>query len=89
SPSEATTDDVEISSPCEIAQGDALPPQQAEGGSGRQSPINDGAVIVGASRRNEGVSDTGGTTVASHAGKDGDDEGCFSWAGLRRRLLRL
>ncbi|CAN0359862.1 unnamed protein product [Ectocarpus sp. 8 AP-2014] len=90
SPSEATTDDVEISSPCEIAQGDALPPRQAEGGSGRQSPIHDGAVVVGAiSRRNEGVSGTGRTAAASHAGKDGDDEGCCSWAGLRRRLWRL
>ncbi|CAB1097058.1 unnamed protein product [Ectocarpus sp. CCAP 1310/34] len=88
-PSEATTDDVEISSPCEIAQGDALPPLQADGGSGMQSPIHDGAVIVGASRRNEGVSGTGGTAVASHAGEDGDDAGCFSWAGLRRRLWRL
>ncbi|CAM9263937.1 unnamed protein product [Ectocarpus sp. 4 AP-2014] len=88
-PSEATTDDVEMSSPCEIAQGDALPPRQADSGSGRQSPIHDGAVIVGASRRNEGVSGTVGTSAASHAGKDGDDEGCFSWAGLRRRLWRL
>lgn len=89
SPSEATTDDVEISSPCQIAQRDAWPPRQAEGGSGSQSPIHDGAVVVGASRRNQGLSSTGGTAAASHAGKDGGDEGCCSWAGLRRRLWRL
>ncbi|CAM9287351.1 unnamed protein product, partial [Ectocarpus fasciculatus] len=89
-PSEATTTgDVEISSPCQIAQGDALPPRQAEGGSGRQSPMHDGAMGVGASRRNERVSGTGDTAAASHAGKDGGDEGCRSWAGLRRRLWRL
>lgn len=89
SPSEATTDDVEMSSPCQIAQGDALPPQQAGGGSGRQSLIHDGEMVDDASRRNEGVGGTGDTAAASHAGKDGGDEGCCSWAGLRRRLWRL